>query len=766
VTFNLPLLATFSKLYQAEGTIPHWNPHLAGGQPIVSNPNYGALYPPTWFATKMETARAFQLLVLAHLLWASLGGAWAFRGFGLSTGALALAALACGAGAWLIGLLFAARIFFGLTWLPWVLGAAIRLQEPARGEALSWQLLRFGFSLAGIGYAGEPVSLLLGGAVALLPLFWGGLPPASRLLKAGFAFGIAALLAAPALLPAIGRLTSSIRFQGLEQEKALLWSLRPGRLLELPFPRLAGDPGRFEEGYFFGWKLHDRMFPYILFLTPGSLLLLLALSRLLRTQPLPGNWPLRIGSLAGVFLALGRYNPLLAPFWPSIPILKSIRYPEKFILLTTFCLLIAGVLEWDRLLQCRRQGRAQEADLPALLATALAALSLAVWLGLLLVPGWSEELIAEGTPLSPTNPDHPRAARALETYIGETTLYAAAVALLFWAFRAKGLPAGLLSALAVFSFGLEQLELGGSLYRPIPRSDYERPSPLIKACDLRPGDRVWTEVEWIKGAGFYLPIFRRPAEMAQTQLERLDPLSGALFGLRHVLHQDYDLTYTPSARRALSILERLTLTGGIRAEETPLSRYLEAWGARCAIRARVPREIFPELLQNLERRPALAFGFPLPHPLPEARFVPEAAWHPDAPQAEAALFEEGFQVARREHLIGRPPAGLEPLDPAARVLDYRTTGFGARIVYRASRNGLLVVAQTYDPLFRATLNDTELPVFETGTAMLGILVPPGTGTVELRYRDPWLLPGLWLALLGGLLGFAARWLPRRVACEP
>ncbi len=766
VTFNLPLLASYSQLLLAEGSIPQWNPHLAGGQPVVSNPNYGALYPPTWLISGLETGRAFQLLVALHLLWAALGGAWAFRALGLSGSAQALAALACGGGAWIVGLLFAARILFGLAWLPWVWGAALRLHAPTTGWRRSWQLLRFGLALAGIGYAGEPVSLLLGGAVALLGILWRGRLSPSLVLRALVALGISGLLAAPALLPAVARLGSSIRFEGLTQEQALLWSLRPVRLLELPFPRLAGDPGRFEEGYFLGWNLHDRKFAYVLFLTPGTLLLLLGVARLLRKQEAARIWPLRLASLAGIFLALGRYNPLLAPIWPQIPILKSIRYPEKFILLTTFCLLLAGIVEWDRLLRARQAGRPEAVDLPALLATGLAVLTLGIWLGLLSVPAWSEELISQWTPLGPTNPDHLRAARSLEANFGRTALHATGLALLLWAFRLRSVPSSRFPLLAIALVGAEQLDLGGSLYRPISRSDFERPSPIVESCQLRPGDRIWTEVEWMPEAGFYLPVFRRPAEMAQTQLERLDPTAGALFGLRYVLHQDYDLTHTPPVRRAVALLGRLAGPRGIGNDDSELSRYLQAWGVRCAIRVRLPREILPELQEDPNRRPALAYGYRLPHPLPEARFVAEARWYPDAASAEAGLVREGFQVAFREHLIGAGPRVPVRFDTGAQVLSYRPTGFGALLDYRAFLPALLVVAQTYDPHLRATRDRQELQTFETASGMVGVLVPPGEGRIELRYRDPWIGLGLWLAGLGVLVGLSARWLPARKRLDP
>ena len=44
--FHLPLRASFRDL--AAFGPPVWNPWLHGGQPILSNPSYGAFYPPSW----------------------------------------------------------------------------------------------------------------------------------------------------------------------------------------------------------------------------------------------------------------------------------------------------------------------------------------------------------------------------------------------------------------------------------------------------------------------------------------------------------------------------------------------------------------------------------------------------------------------------------------------------------------------------------------------------------------------------------------------
>ncbi len=71
--FHLPLRAAFRRL--AAGGPPVWNPWLHGGQPVLSNPNYAAFYPPSWLVFAVPPAYALSLLVLLHAAVA-FAGAW------------------------------------------------------------------------------------------------------------------------------------------------------------------------------------------------------------------------------------------------------------------------------------------------------------------------------------------------------------------------------------------------------------------------------------------------------------------------------------------------------------------------------------------------------------------------------------------------------------------------------------------------------------------------------------------------------------------
>src|SRR3954471_19460265 len=97
-TFHLPLRTAFREL--AAFGLPFWNPWLHGGQPILSNPSYGAFYPPSWLVLAVPPGYALSLLAALHAALA-FAGAWRLaRRLGCGRGAAALAGVGysgCGA---------------------------------------------------------------------------------------------------------------------------------------------------------------------------------------------------------------------------------------------------------------------------------------------------------------------------------------------------------------------------------------------------------------------------------------------------------------------------------------------------------------------------------------------------------------------------------------------------------------------------------------------------------------------------------------------
>jgi hypothetical protein len=70
------------------------------------------------------------------------------------------------------------------------------------------------------------------------------------------------------------------------------------------------------------------------------------------------------------------------------------------------------------------------------------------------------------------------------------------------------------------------------------------------------------------------------------------------------------------------------------------------------------------------------------------------------------------------------------------------------IAWEAPRRGRLVVAETWDPGWRATLDGRPAAVEPVRGVLLGVAVGPGSGRAELRYHPEGFVPGMLLSALG------------------
>jgi hypothetical protein len=69
---------------------------------------------------------------------------------------------------------------------------------------------------------------------------------------------------------------------------------------------------------------------------------------------------------------------------------------------------------------------------------------------------------------------------------------------------------------------------------------------------------------------------------------------------------------------------------------------------------------------------------------------------------------------------------------------------------RAEGPGVLVIAESWDPGWSASLDDTSAPLLRVNQASLGVVLRPGTHRVQLRHRPPGFMVGLGLAGVAGL----------------
>ncbi len=675
--FHLPLRTAFRDL--AAYGLPVWNPWLHGGQPILSNPSYGAFYPPGWLVLAVPPYYALTLLAVLHAALA-YAGAWRLaRRLGCGRGAAALAGVGfagCGA---CFSLLSALTLFWGISWLPWVLAWGDEALRAAPGQPWRRPALLAGGALGLAMLNGEPSTVMMSAMSLLALAASAGLRRPASAPRVLLPFLMAVALAAIQLVPTAARLADSPR-RGLPAGYATVWSLPPARLAEVVFPRFFGDPTLMSQGFFFGWGIDDLDYPYLESLYPGLLLAVLGAVALLRGRvPRRAAWAAL--AAASLLMALGRHNPIFEALRRTVPLLGLLRFPERFALFGVLALVMAGALGWQRLLDDRQAGHPEAADFP--LAIALVVLATALVLTLLLQSG---SRAAAGFVATHGAPDLDAArlsaaAAYLRAEGWRAVATAAAVAGLLALCRWRQPSRRLLSRLAIVLLAADLWHYGHGLLRTVPASTY-RVAPPLAASLLPARDRVWSQPA---PAGERLPLWDAPAAFTRVYLSRLEPYSGLLWQIPYAFHTDYDLMLTGWARKAAEILDEE------RAQPQIAYRYLGVWNVGTLLLRRTALDQPPAAADPgaaVLRKVANSYV------LPRFRFVPRVTFHSTHPEAVAAARASGWNVGRAEQAVG-PPRTLAYSQPA-RSLEVEDRGGRLLLHYRAGQGAFLVAATTFD----------------------------------------------------------------------
>lgn len=298
---HYPNALFFQRSLVDDRMVPFWSDQILSGYPFYADPLSGLHYPPGWLALAFPLPLGLNLTALLHVLWGGLGMALFLRRSGLGArpalaGALAfqgMPKLWAHYGAGHLTLLYA------FAWLPWLLWAAA--SPPSGGTS---RVVRPALFLAVLTLA-DPRAAAYGGLLWLGYEFGHRQSWRKTLAYVAAQTGLAALLAAPLLLPLLGFASRSTRAL-MTAAEVLAFSLPPARLLGLLVP----DFGGYAE-----WMLY-----------PGAAVLTLALIALLAKSPDAGFW----AGAAGLALlwSLGEALPY-AEALAGLPGVSLLRVPPR-----------------------------------------------------------------------------------------------------------------------------------------------------------------------------------------------------------------------------------------------------------------------------------------------------------------------------------------------------------------------------------------------------------------------------------------------------
>lgn len=731
----------------AAGSWPVWDPWLGLGQPMLANPSAQVLYPPTWLSLLLEPGRAYSVIVFLHLLVGGLAvHALALR-MGASPAGAAGGALAFMLSGPLLSSVNLWHHFAGACLMPAVVWAADRgLEAPGLrravlgGGVLGLQVLAGSLDMC-VLTAGVTAAWIVGrlwsrdGAdrrKSLLPLLgWGAL---------SIAIGLG--LAAGLLLPLLDLWRSSAR-AALPESVRTFWSLHPSLLLQIGIPFF---PSRFPLPAETRDLLFEGREPFLGSVYLGLITLpVVAAAFLARVR-----WTIVLTVLfAGAgLLALGRYGVVYPALVTLAPPLASLRYPVKAALVMPFAwsLLVAVGLTHLREVASRPRRRAVLVGCAAV--AVLVAAALAFWLPLS-APTWL---------LSTAEPAHVGGSQeSLRAATGPLAASAALGAL------ATGLVARAGSAASTWGvvvlLTLDLLCAHRTLNPTAPALTFSTPPPILADVPLQGPTRIhaWDYQTTILGKTYRRLKPRVPRDgapraepalaAARARHDFLSPPTAARFGLLGSYDRDW-LGLQPRGQRNLGLFFQTQ-------EETPGAlRMLRMAGVSYAVALHL------EGLEGLELVATAQSAFAGPvhlsrvaDPLPLTYAVSGRRIADGLPALRLLVdpdFDPGREVVLAEGRTASPASGFRA---QSRLADFRPDFL--RVEAELSAAGFLVALVSFDPGWRARVDDKDVKVERANVGFLGVPVPAGRHVVELRYWPRGLSLGLGLTAATALLSTAA-----------
>ncbi len=694
------------------GEFPYWNRAFSGGQPMAANPAHAVFYPLTWLILLPGFHAGFQWYIVLHLYLAAWFMFALLRSLTLSPAASFLGALSFVMGGVVLSYLTLLPFLAAVAWLPLTLLFARRFLRGGTRRDFSLASASFGMQLL----IGEPTTIV---QTALLLVAYAVYRGGIRALgSVAMLSGTALLLAAVAVLPAIDHASDSVRARGFPYESVTDWSMPPARLGELVHATLLGDNTVEGRRLYWGRALYGRGFPFLKSIYPGLLVTLFAVAGLLARSR--GSAVALAVITASVLLALGDFTPLWRLLY-DIGLARSIRYPEKFILMGVFVTTVFAAKTLDAVLrgdQGVRRIAIRAGAVIALLAFAGAAIAL--------LPSHARSFMAIWSP--PPSLLAPMAAAARNGWL--VTAGRALLLLVLLSTAARVSRRVWIVAAGVFIL----LDLGLAGWQLARRVDpaflRETPRILENLPPNRSDFRVFHHAAWHRNRKEIAAFYQQHPELRWVDRNAAAPMTPISHGVQLALDGDYDFT---------SLLPSSDFHSVVRNDLPRVRRdWLEVAASMSNVWYRVVyldpvqalrtaggdlRKVQPVGILRMERSPRYGFAERVETARDRFEFVRKLG--------------AGGPVRRTAYIDG------SPFRPApGSVLRVTETSNTARLDVETGGRAFLMISVTPHKYWRVTVDGHEVPSVVTNVGYQGVFIPTaGRHLVTMRYRNPLIAAG-------------------------
>lgn len=722
------------------GRFPDWYPYDALGQPYVGMVISGAFHPTNLLYLFGSLGSALKLNVLLCYPCAFTGTYMLGKRWGLDVTSALLTAVLFTFNGYMVGITNNLLYLMAAATFPWAFWASDRyLERPGVLRASVAALL-----LALILLAGDAQSFAVASA-CLIPLFLCRTRTSRlrALVQLTGIYVLAALFALPQLVGALQVLKAGRPGQN-PLHVALEWSLDPRLLYDLLLGPVFAEPATNSVTYQALAKvLAAQVFSslWVDGLYIGLVGVALAMAALLRHRRLGRAWVLAGLGLGVLWLALGRFGGLYAFVFRWIPLWRPFRYPEKLIPYFLFVLAIGAGFGFKAANQEKKFRKSI-----AVLLFVLAGLTLLFTVSPLQPMFVHSLLTGSGSALF---------SDVTKQAAFHAALVAGAIAIVFLA----PLRSGLMSGLVLCVVFVDLFSANQRIYQSaIPEILTFEPGTLDEALkDPSAGlgrGRVVSAADW--GVFPKEPGLGLGEVLASALLTGMVADTPALHGLESMEW------YLPAGSAEwMDLLADHTSWVGNHTDVFSARYVIVSPGAVINPRqdpVTLSKSFGCSLLKNLEPLPRAALRRP--------RCV---AGHGAAIDA---LVSPAFDW-NKDAIVECPPGGLlseeigapRPLG-SAEITRYRTDEVD--IAVHATASALLLLNDAYYPGWKATVDQHPAEILRVNGVVRGVMVSPGTHSVQFTYRTPGLRAGCLIALFALLLavtGGAAQeyWRSRRLA---
>ena len=707
------------------GELPLWNPRLGLGRPFLGMVQPGVLYPLNVILL-LPVPRGADLFFAFHSLVAALGMRRWLRALGSAEieGALGGALFA------LSGYFVSVQVgngchIVGAAWIPWALAGIAGLGETGVGAASHRATRRaivvVGASLSLMLLGGDPqaawfsVPLLF--AQALAPANRRGVSRGLVVIVGGGVLALA--LSMMQLLPA-REVAAMGRPGGVSVEDAAHFAFAPARLVEFIWPAAFGTP------YSPRWLLHAlydegtgaSYEPFAAGVYLGVAALPLCMGALLWSRRRPIDvW---LGGLAALSLlvALGTHAPFWLPLFEHVPGASLFRYPEKYLLVTTLCVVPLSVRGVESAVACPRRSLALGGAFLLLLALG--------WLWAARAGGaWISSMVGRMGGVTPEQAGSILAERARDALCIGAAIYAPLALYSMGRLSERG------ARLALSACVIADLFFASARLIDFTPSEIYRvvPPPITSARAREPESLV----------RIYRPlhlIFDAPdADPAVLLRGTLMPNAGVDMGIAHL--DAYDNFPLPGEQALWSALRgqplrlmQLTGTHFLLISERSfvprpglqlVGRYPEFHGALAEVTVPAPRVYLATDVRPDEGDDAAARTLAAPDFAPGRSAVIVGA------TASTASGDCRLRADRIEHLV---------------------------IDCQSDAGGWMVLSDAFFPGWQAIVEGRRTPIARANLAMRAVPVPAGRSVVELHYRPAHLAAGAFVSAAALLVAVA------------